>query len=137
MGANKKLPKELDGNELAHDLKVKICEIVDSLVNQDADQAAQDFEHFLLRTKDLVYRKQAMEGAKHDTRDLIGEVLFSRLRRGLREFLDSDDAQNEIKAAEWVIGTLFSVSVLSEFAAALDRAIIEFSTPKDFSFARR
>lgn len=137
MDANKNLPEELDGNELAKDLKVMICEIVDSLVNQDADQAGQDFEHFLLRTKDLVHRKQAMEGAKHDTRDLIGEVLFSRLRRGLREFLDSDDAQTEIKAAEWVIGTLFSVSVLSEFAAALDRAIIESSTPKDFSFAGR
>ena len=137
MTAKKKVPEVLEGNELATDLKVKICELVDGLVGQDSEQVEADFEHFLVRAKDLVHRKQAMEGTKHETRDLLGEVLFSRLRRGMRDFLDSDDAKNEIKAAEWLIGTLFSVRALSEFAAALDRAIIEEGTPRDFSFAGR
>ena len=137
MAAKKNLPEALEGNQLATDLKVKICQLVDGLVIQDSEQVEADFEHFLIRAKDLVHRKQAMEGTKHETRDLLGEVLFSRLRRVMRDFLDSDDAKNEIKAAEWLIGNLFSISTIAEFAAALDRAIIEESTPRDFSFAGR
>jgi hypothetical protein len=55
----------------------------------------------------------------------------------MRKFVGSQDAAKEIKAAEWVMGSLFTLSSLSEFAAALDKAILETSTPRDFTFAGR
>src|SRR4030095_2960203 len=74
---------------------------------------------------------------KNETRDLLGELLFSRLRRGFRDFLRSTDARQEIKAAEWVLGSWLAGGALTEFAQALDRAILEAGSPREYSFAGR
>ena len=122
--------------QLAADLKERVCALVDSLVQEDSS-SAEHFEALLTRATELWRRKQAMEGTKSETRDLLGEILFSRLRAAFRDFHDQDDVAIEIRAAEWVMGTLFAGSTLAEFARALDRAMLESSRPKDFSFAGR
>ncbi|MHC4078321.1 MAG: DUF4388 domain-containing protein [Planctomycetota bacterium] len=135
-------PKPKNGSKpgdakLAGDLKKRVGAMIDALVNEDRETANETFEHMLTRAGDLFRRKQAMEGTKSETRDLIGEVMFTRLRRAFREFLSSDDAASEIKCAEWAMGLLYSGAALQEFAAALDRAILETSRPMDYSFAGR
>lgn len=40
----------------------------------------------LTRVQALVDRKRKMEGSKNDTRDLLSELLFSRMRRGMLTF---------------------------------------------------
>ena len=126
-----------DGSRLAADLKQRVCALIESLVFDSREEANEAFEHMLARASDLVRRKLAMEGTKSETRDLVGEVLFTRLRRAFREFLSTDAAADEIKCAEWVMGLLYSSSALQEFASALDRAILETSRPLDYSFAGR
>ena len=111
--------------------------MIEALVHGDREAANETFEHMLTRAGDLFQRKQAMEGTKSETRDLIGEVMFTRLRRAFRDFLGTNDAADEIKCAEWAMGLLYSGSALHEFAAALDRAILETSRPMDYSFAGR
>lgn len=123
--------------QLAADLKERVCALVDSLVQPDNSHAQESFEALLTRATELWRRKQAMEGTKSETRDLLGEVLFSRLRAAFRDFHNKDDASVEIRSAEWVMGMLFAGSTLTEFARALDRAMLESSRPQDFSFAGR
>ncbi len=134
-------PRQKGGSKqdkgLAADLKKKVCAMIEALVHEDREAANESFEHMLNRASDLFRRKQAMEGTKTETRDLIGEVMFTRLRRAFREFIGTDDAAAEIKCAEWAMGLLYSGSALQEFAAALDRAILETSRPMDYSFAGR
>jgi len=126
-----------DGAELTKDLQERICALVGSLVGQSRDQAQEDFEHLLSRASGLILRKQEMKGTKSQTRDLLGELFFSRMRRSFRDFLNSKDAEQEIRAAEWALGLLVAGTTLKEFAAALDRAILEQSSPRDYSFAGR
>lgn len=130
--------KEQHGSaELAADLKVRVCSLIDSFVHGDQKQAQESFEFLLEKAGNLWRRKQAMEGTKSETRDLLGEVLFSRLRRAFREFQDHADSATEIRSAEWVLGMLFAGATLTEFATALDRAMLECARPQDFSFAGR
>ena len=91
MSRKSDLRKALDASDLAADLKVRICELVDSLVSGDEEQAGAHLESFLLKANELVRRKRAFEGTKHETRDLLGELLFTRLRRGMRRFVGSQD----------------------------------------------
>lgn len=107
------------------------------LMFPDSAEAESAFQNLMARARDLWARKQAMEGTKSETRDLLGEVLFSRLRHGFRGFYQSTDFKTEIDAAESVLGALFAGSALNEFANALDRAMLEAARPKDFSFAGR
>ncbi len=123
--------------DLAADLKVRVGSLIDSLVELDNDKSRDDFEHLMQLAGELWRRKQNMEGTKTASRDLLGEVLFSRLRRSFREFLAGDDSVTETKAAEWVMGCLFSGTVLTEFANCLDKVILESVRPQDFSFAGR
>ncbi len=119
------------GSKLSADLRKRIEAMIEALVHGDREAANETFEHMLTRAGDLFQRKQAMEGTKSETRDLIGEVMFTRLRRAFRDFLGTNDAADEIKCAEWAMGLLYSGSALHEFAAALDRAILETSRPMD------
>ena len=125
------------GAELTKDLSERVCALISSIVGQSREKAQEDFEHLLSRANDLVMRKQEMEGTKSETRDLLGELFFSRMRRSFRDLLDSEDAKQEIRAAEWALGLLVTGATLKEFAAALDRAILEQSAPRDYSFAGR
>lgn len=119
------------------DLKARIGNLVDAIVQADEERYEADFVHFLTRARDLIERKLAMEGTKTDTRDLIGELLFSRLRRGMRQFLQTEDARSEIQAAEWVMGSLLSIATLTEFAQAFDQALFQRGSAREFSFAGR
>lgn len=125
------------GSKLSQDLRKRVEAMIEALVHGDREDANETFEHMLTRAGELFQRKQAMEGTKSETRDLIGEVMFTRLRRAFRQFLGTNDAADEIKCAEWVMGLLYSGSALHEFASALDRAILETSRPMDYSFAGR
>ncbi|MHC5062656.1 MAG: DUF4388 domain-containing protein [Planctomycetota bacterium] len=126
-----------EGSDLTKDLQKSVCALVSSLVNQSEEQANEDFEHLMSKARHLFERKQSMEGTKSQTRDLLGELLFSRMRRSFREFLGGEDAKDEIRAAEWALGVLVAGKTLNEFAGALDRAILEQSAPRDYSFAGR
>ncbi|MBL8749576.1 MAG: DUF4388 domain-containing protein [Planctomycetes bacterium] len=120
------------------DLKAGICEFIDALVAKDPERYEDEFVHLLARVRELVERKLRMEGTKTDTRDFLGELLFTRLRRGMHLFLKSEDEVTSMRAAEWVMGVLFAVTTLSEFAKAFDQALIRSdSGTKDFNLAGR
>ncbi len=119
-------------------LQERIGALVDALVSRDEERYEDEFVHTLTRVRDLVERKLRMEGTKSDTRDLLGELLFTRLRRGMHLFLRSEDEIAPLRAAEFVMGILFSVTTLTEFARAFDQALLQSgSGPKDFNFAGR
>src|SRR5687768_15169652 len=69
--------------ELAAELKARIGTLVDALVHKDDESYEAEFVHLLSRVRELVDRKVRMEGTKTDTRDFLGELLFTRLRRGM------------------------------------------------------
>lgn len=123
---------------LAADLKERIGSLIDGLVGKQDEVYESEFVHLLSRVRELVERKLRMDGTKTDTRDFLGELLFTRLRRGMHLFLRSDDAVTSLRAAEWVMGVLFSVTTLSEFAKAFDQSLIRSNSgTKDFNFAGR
>lgn len=122
----------------AGDLKHRIGALVDGLVNKDDETYEAEFVHLLTRVRELVDRKLRMEGTKTDTRDFLGELMFTRLRRGMHLFLRSDDDVTSLRAAEWVMGVLFAVTTLSEFAKAFDQSLIRATSgARDFNFAGR
>jgi hypothetical protein len=126
------------GAALGADLKATICEFVDALVAKDEERYEAEFVQLLARVRELVERKLRMEGTKTDTRDFLGELLFTRLRRGMQLFLRSEDEVTSLRAAEWVMGVLFAVTTLSEFAKAFDQALIRsHNGNQDFNFAGR
>ncbi len=124
-----------DSHGSIEDLKQSVCAFLDSLVAQKAEDANRDFNHVYDRARELVQRKLMMAGTKNETRDLLGEIVFSRLRRGMRGFLSSQDSKSELRCAEWVMGSMLSIGTLAEFSAAVDRAILEMSAPREYSFA--
>jgi Domain of unknown function (DUF4388) len=124
--------------DLAADLKERIGMLIDGLVEKQDEVYESEFVHLLSRVRELVERKLRMDGTKTDTRDFLGELLFTRLRRGMHLFLRSDDEVTPLRAAEWVMGVLFSVTTLSEFAKAFDQSLIRSTSgTKDFNFAGR
>ncbi|MBX3463322.1 MAG: DUF4388 domain-containing protein [Planctomycetes bacterium] len=123
---------------LAPELEAGIRSLIAALVQKSEEQYEAEFVHLLARVRDLVERKLRMEGTKTDTRDLLAELLFTRMRRGMHLFLKEDDEVRALRAAEWVMGVLFSVTTLSEFAKAFDQALLRSeSNAKDFNFAGR
>lgn len=117
------------------ELKERVSAFLDEVFGSSVERAEAEFAHVQERARELVQRKLAMSGSKSETRDLLGELVFSRLRKGLRSFLQSEDAHDELKAAEWTIGSLLSTSAINELSTALDRAILEMSAPREYSFA--
>lgn len=127
-----------DAAATADDLKARIGALIDGLVHKDDETYEAEFVHLLTRVRELVDRKVQMAGTKTDTRDFLGELLFTRLRRGMHLFLRSDDDVTSLRAAEWVMGVLFSVTTLSEFAKAFDQSLLKATSgAHDFSFAGR
>lgn len=124
--------------ELSAELQERIAAAVGALVAGSDEQRESELAHLAGRVQDLVDRKRRMEGTKTDTRDFLGELLFARLRRGMKEVVGGADEVTALRAAEWVMGTLFSVATLSEFATAFDRALLRAtSASDDFNFAGR
>lgn len=124
--------------ELSADLQARIGALVHALVDGDDEQQESELRHLAGRVQDLVDRKRRMEGTKTDTRDLLGEVLFARLRRGMQQVVGDGDEVTALRAAEWVMGSVFSIATLSEFANAFDRSLLRAtSAADDFNFAGR
>ncbi|MCA8951866.1 MAG: DUF4388 domain-containing protein [Planctomycetes bacterium] len=122
----------------ADELKANVWSLVDALVAKDEEGYESEFVELVTQVTGLIDRKLRMEGTKTDTRDFLGEMLFTRLRRGMHLFLKSEDEVLASRAAEWVMGVLFSVTTLTEFARAFDRALIgSRSGNTDFNFAGR
>ncbi len=119
-------------------LKRQVGQLIDALVEKDPERYESDFVLMLTRVQDLVERKRRMEGSKTDTRDLITELLFSRLRHAMHLFLQSEDSITQQRAAEWVMGSLFSITTLTELAQAFDQVVLRTShRENDFNFASR
>lgn len=124
--------------ELAADLKGRIAGLVDALVAQDEQAYESEFARLFGRVNELVERKLRMEGTKTDTRDFLAELLFTRLRSGMKLFMQGEESVAAQRAAEWVMGVVFPVATLSEFAKAFDQSLISSSgATKDFNFAGR
>ena len=124
-----------EGAQVVQDLKASMCGFLDAMLAQKADDAAREFGHLYERARNLVHRKISMRGTKSETRDLLAELIFSRMRRAIRDFLASSEGNDPRKCAEWVMTSMYSVSTLTEFSSALDRAILEMSAPREYSFA--
>ncbi|MBK8974459.1 MAG: DUF4388 domain-containing protein [Planctomycetes bacterium] len=119
------------------DLTQRIQRAVRSMLGDDPERAERDYEHLLVRAGDLVSRKLSMQGTKSETRDLVGEIVFSRLRRSFRSFLDTPDAEAEIKVAEWTLATVIGAVTMLNVAAAIDETVLAGTGPQDYSFAGR
>ncbi len=119
------------------DLKERMCALVDTVFGDGDEPSGEEFEGFFDMAKGLFDAKRKMEGTKSQTRDLLGEILFSRLRRNFQFFLGTEESGDEVRVAEWVLGSVMGGSSLREFAAAIDHVILQSSTPTDFSFAGR
>lgn len=124
--------------EFSAELEARISSFVRALVAKDDEEYESEFVHLLARVDELVDRKLRMEGTKTDTRDFLGELIFTRMRRGMHLFMRSEDKVSPTRAAEWVMGVLFSVTTLSEFAKAFDQSLIRANSGgQDFNFAGR
>jgi hypothetical protein len=131
-------PEPRAGAPLGADLSAAVHGLVEGLVAKSDEQYEAEFVHLLARVRELMERKLRMEGTKTDTRDFLGELLFTRLRRGMQLFLRSEDEVDARRAAEWVMGVLFSTTTLTEFAKAFDQALIRATSgARDFNFAGR
>ncbi len=115
----------------------RVARVLREMSVPDPERAREEFEHLLGRSRDLVERKLAMHGTKSETRDLISEIVFSRLRRAFRGFLATGEVESEVKSAEWVMGAVVGSMAMVECAAAVDAAILEGTGPQDYSFAGR
>lgn len=123
---------------IAPEIRERIEALIAGLVAKDDEAYEAEFVHLLARVRELVDRKLRMEGTKTDTRDFLGELLFTRMRRGMHLFLKSEDEVTAMRAAEWVMGVLFAVTTLSEFAKAFDQSLLRSSSgARDFNFAGR
>lgn len=123
---------------LGEELKAQACRAIDALLAKDEAQADEAYGHLLRKAQDFIERKRKMEGSKTDTRDLVMEQVFTRLRQGMRQFVQSDDARQPQRAAEWTMASLYSMATLTELARAFDQALLQASHgSQDFNFASR
>ncbi len=123
---------------LGDGLKATVCGLIDGLCVGDDEAYESEFVNLVEKVGEFVDRKLRMEGTKTATRDFLGELLFTRLRRGMRLFLQSEDEVEPTRAAEWVMGALFSATTLTEFARAFDKVLLGTQSGNtDFNFAGR
>jgi hypothetical protein len=115
-----------------------VARVLRAAVAGDPEAAAQDLDHLLERTDHLVAQKQALEGTKSDTRDLIAELAFVQVRKAFRALVEGDgEARNPARLAEWVLGSVVAGSAIVDVASAVDASILANTGPRDFSFAGR
>jgi hypothetical protein len=126
------------GQGIGPELEQGIHALIGALVDRDDAAYEAEFVHLLGRVDDLVHRKLRLEGTKSETRDLLGELLFTRMRRAMHQLLRSENDLTAAKAAQWVMGLMFSIGTLSEFAKAFDQSLLATQAGgQDFDFAGR
>ncbi len=119
------------------DLSAHVLETVRSVLGSNAEEAAEDFRHLLGRIRKLIQRKASFEASKGETRDLLAEVLFSRLSRSFRTFYKNAEVGGDpLRAAEFLLGSVLTGAALSDFANVMDRVITEEVVP-DYHLAGR
>ncbi len=127
-----------DDDKTSDELVAQVRAAVDALIREDVQRADLAFASMHKRVVDLVERKRKMEGSKTDTRDLVMELVFSRVRQAMAAFATKDAARNPQRAAEQVMAALWSVASLTEVARAFDQALLrESHREHDFNFASR
>ncbi len=119
------------------DLSVQILETVQAMVTGKREEAEKDYLHLMDRVRDLFRRKVRFEATPGETRDLMAEVLFSRLRKGYAEFFDRARFDRDpMKAAEFLLGGVLSAAAIADFGRVVDKVLTEEAVP-DFDFAGR
>jgi hypothetical protein len=125
------------GDSIAAELETRIGPLVDAILKQEPAQAEASLVRLLKRVQEYVERQHKLQAGKNEARDLLSEMLFARMRRGLGTFLQGDD-RTKLRTAEWLMGAMFSTSVLTEFAQAIDRVLAQSrGSSTDFDFAGR
>ena len=123
---------------LAASLQERITALVAGLVQNDDAAFEEAFIDLTMSVRTLVERKLRMEGSKSETRDLLGELIFTRLRQGMLQFATNGEAREADKAAQWAMATVFSVRTLTEFARAFDESLLRATAAsRDFNLASR
>ena len=120
------------------DLPSKIVGSLEALSDGDMGEEGKDFEHLLGRVRELVDRRAAQVNTKGETRDLLREVLFSRLNKGFEEFIQRGDLVGDArKKADFLVGSILTGTVLDEIAVILDRVLRDAAMPHDYHLAGR
>jgi Domain of unknown function (DUF4388) len=120
------------------DLPSKIVGSLEALSDGDIGEEGKDFEHLLGRVRELVDRRAAQVNTKGETRDLLREVLFSRLNKGFEEFIQRGDLVGDArKKADFLVGSILTGTVLDEIAVILDRVLRDAAMPHDYHLAGR
>lgn len=111
---------------------------MDSLAEGADGEESKDFEHLLGRVRELVERRAAQVNTKGETKDLLREVLFSRLNKGFQEFIQSGELVGDArKKADFLVGSILTGTVLDEIAVILDRVLRDAAMPHDYHLAGR
>ncbi|MEZ5989109.1 MAG: DUF4388 domain-containing protein [Planctomycetota bacterium] len=119
-------------------LPSRILESMGGLVGDDQGEASKDFEHLLARVQGLVERRAKHTSTKGETRDLLAEVLFSRLNKGFQDFVTSGELVGDArKKADFFVGSILTGTVLEEIAHILDHILMEAVLPRDYHLAGR
>ncbi|MEM7203038.1 MAG: DUF4388 domain-containing protein [Planctomycetota bacterium] len=122
-----------DKLELGEHLRSDLAALIDVVVHRDL-ATGDDADGLVENARRLLRRKLSMAGTRHETRLQLEDLVSRHLRRLFRQIGDGED---DVDAAHVLLGALLSGSLLAEFAAAVDRAIVEFRAPRDYSFAGR
>ncbi|MFQ5503846.1 MAG: DUF4388 domain-containing protein [Planctomycetota bacterium] len=102
------------------------------------EEAEQDFRHLLDRIHDLAKRRLRQRSTKNETRDLLAEVLFSRLTRAFTSCFQKVGLNNDPReAATLLMGSLMTGTVLADIAQTLDQVLVEMTSPHDYHLAGR
>ncbi len=122
--------------KLPPEFEKRMAALLSALVSEDTG-SGDGFEQLFEGAKELLTSKLNMIGTKSQTRTLLENLVTARLRE-IFGGLGKDGSEGcEPLAAEVVLGTVLSGALLADFSAALDRAILECSSPRDYSFAGR
>jgi hypothetical protein len=135
------MSETLDGptDSLRSDLVDRVIAVVEDALLRDRDAMERDIGEIEALASTLIERKHQMLGSKRETAQLVTDVLFRRVRSGLRAMLDSPSQADEVRVAERVLGGLLTSAAIGDLAIAIDRSILGSSAPldADYSFAGR
>ncbi len=123
-------PEQLENIAAVGGLREQLTAFVDAVVAHH-ESAADDFEDLLADARQLLHQQLADSSAKHATRALLEKLLTEHLREALPAEADPEGRAGAVGAS------LVAGSVLADFATAIDRAMLESRTPRDYSFAGR
>ncbi|HLU40202.1 MAG TPA: DUF4388 domain-containing protein [Planctomycetota bacterium] len=106
--------------QIVQDLKARLVHLLDAVVAQRKDVAADDYEALVARLRD-VFRQRRSASVASAVRDQLAEALFPKLRDAFRELFEQTSFGDPVKAAENLLGTLVAADVCADFAAAVER----------------